>query len=72
VLAGGTRNTRLSVGQMDHSATNWRSFGRDIHDEMLDAVNDPKLSDCGGWRDGCAGEGGGAASLTAGAVRCIA
>jgi hypothetical protein len=57
---------------MDHSATNWRSFGRDIHDEMLDAVNDPKLSDCGGWRDGCAGEGGGAASLTAGAVRCIA
>src|SRR5438093_328764 len=35
-------------------------------------INDPKLSDGGGWRDGCAGEGGGAASVTAGAVRCIA
>jgi hypothetical protein len=34
--------------------------------------NDPKLSDGGGWRDGCAGEGGGAASVTAGAVRCSA
>ncbi len=33
---------------------------------------DPKLSDGGGWRDGCAGEGGGAASVTAGAVRCSA
>jgi membrane protease subunit (stomatin/prohibitin family) len=31
--------------------------------------NDPKLSDGGGWRDGCVGEGGGAASVTAGAVR---
>jgi hypothetical protein len=31
--------------------------------------NDPKLSDGGGWRAGCAGEGGGAASVTAGAVR---
>ena len=35
-------------------------------------VADPKLSDGGGWRDGCAGEGGGAASVTAGAVRCSA
>ena len=34
--------------------------------------NDPKLSDGGGWRDGCAGEGGGAASVTAAAVRCSA
>ena len=34
--------------------------------------NDPKLSDGGGWRDGCVGEGGGAASVTAGAVRCSA
>jgi len=34
--------------------------------------NDPKLSDGGGWRDGCAGEDGGAASVTAGAVRCSA
>ncbi len=34
--------------------------------------NDRKLSDGGGWRDGCAGEGGGAASVTAGAVRCSA
>ena len=34
--------------------------------------NDHKLSDGGGWRDGCAGEGGGAASVTAGAVRCSA
>ena len=33
---------------------------------------DPKLSDGGGWRDGCAGEGGGAANVTAGAVRCSA
>jgi len=29
----------------------------------------PQVSDGGGWRDGCAGEGGGAASVTAGAVR---
>jgi len=36
------------------------------------SANDPKLSDGGGWRDGCAGEGGGAASVTAGAVRCSA
>jgi len=35
-------------------------------------INDPKLSDGGGWRDGCAGEGGGSASVTAGAVRCSA
>ena len=34
--------------------------------------NDPKLSDGGGWRGGCAGEGGGAAAVTAGAVRCSA
>jgi len=34
--------------------------------------NDPKLSDGGGWRDGCAGAGGGAASVTAAAVRCSA
>jgi len=34
--------------------------------------NDPKLSDGGGWRDGCTGAGGGAASVTAGAVRCSA
>jgi hypothetical protein len=34
--------------------------------------NDLKLSDGGGWRAGCAGEGGGAASVTAGAVRCSA
>ena len=37
--------------------------------------NDPKLSDGGGWRDGCAvGERGRpeAASVTAGAVRCSA
>ena len=34
--------------------------------------NDRKLSDGGGWRDGCAGEGGGAASVTAAAVRCSA
>jgi hypothetical protein len=38
VIAGGTRDTRLSVGKMDHSATNWRSCGRDVHDEMLDAA----------------------------------
>ena len=38
VIAGGTRDTRLSVGKTDHSATNWRSCGRDIHDEMLDAA----------------------------------
>jgi hypothetical protein len=37
-----------------------------------ESPNDPKLSDGGGWRDGCAGEGGGAASVTAGAVRCSA
>ena len=34
--------------------------------------NDPKLSHGGGWRDGCVGEGGGAASVTAGAVGCSA
>src|SRR4051812_11479619 len=41
-------------------------------DETRATANDPKLSDGGGWRDGCAGEGGGAASVTAGAVRCSA
>ena len=39
---------------------------------FMDWQNDPKLSDGGGWRAGCAGEGGGAASVTAGAVRCSA
>ena len=34
--------------------------------------NDPKLSDGKTWPDGCAGEGGGAASVKAGAVRCSA
>ena len=44
-----------------------------IHSRETRATpNDPKLSDGGGWRDGCAGEGGGAASVTAGAVRCSA
>ena len=37
-----------------------------------ESPNGPKLSDGGGWRDGCAGAGGGAASVTAGAVRCSA
>ncbi len=34
--------------------------------------NDPKLSDCPARRDGCAGEGGGAAGVTRGAVRSSA
>ena len=44
------------------------------HDKTRDqnSANYRKLSDGGGWRDGCAGEGGGAASVTAGAVRCSA
>jgi hypothetical protein len=39
---------------------------------LVERPKDPKLSDGGGWRDGCTGEGGGAASVTAGAVRCSA
>src|SRR4051812_13773985 len=35
-------------------------------------ANDPKLSDRGARRDGCAGEGGGAAGVTRGTVRCSA
>ena len=34
--------------------------------------NDLKLSDCPARRDGCAGEGGGAAGVTRGAVRSSA
>ncbi len=34
--------------------------------------NDPKLSDCPARRDGCVGEGGGAAGVTRGAVRSSA
>ena len=48
-----------------------RCFSCD-HGRCAESPNDPKLSDGGGWRDGCAGEGGGAASVTAGAVRCSA
>ena len=43
-----------------------------FHETGAETPNDPKLSDGGGWRDGCAGEGGGAASVTAAAVRCSA
>jgi hypothetical protein len=43
-----------------------------LHGEREQWPNDPKLSDGGGWRGGCAGEGGGAAAVTAGAVRCSA
>ena len=35
-------------------------------------ANDLKLSDCPARRDGCAGEGGGAAGVTRGAVRSSA
>ena len=45
---------------------------RSFYGRRAQSPNDPKLSDGGGWRDGCAGEGGGAASVTAGAVRCSA
>ena len=43
-----------------------------IYEGRSESPNDPKLSDGGGWRDGCAGAGGGAASVTAVAVRCSA
>jgi len=46
-----------------------------FHGERVAAPNDPKLSDGGGWRAGCAvGERRRpeAASVTAGAVRCSA
>ena len=35
-------------------------------------ANDPKLSDCGGWRDSCAAGLRGAGAVTPGAVRCSA
>ena len=44
-------------------------------DRCAKAPNDPKLSDGGGWRDGCTVGGKAvveAASVTAGAVRCSA
>jgi hypothetical protein len=43
--------------------------------ERVEAPNDPKLSDGGGWRAGCTAGGKAAveaASVTAGAVRCSA
>ncbi len=43
-----------------------------VHGRRVASPNTPKLSDGGGWSDGCAGEGGGAASVIAGAVRCSA
>ncbi len=43
-----------------------------VHRMRVATPNDPKLSDGGGWRDGCVGEGGRAAGVTAGAVRCSA
>ena len=46
----------------------WDAHSFDYKSDV-EAPNDPKLSDGGGWRDGCAGAGGGAASVTAGAVR---
>ena len=45
----------------------------DIHCQCAGATpNDLKLSDCPARRDGCAGEGGGAAGVTRGAVRSSA
>ena len=41
-------------------------------DLSLYQSNDLKLSDCPARRDGCAGEGGGAAGVTRGAVRSSA
>lgn len=46
-----------------------------VHTEREEVPNDPKLSDCGGWRAGCTVGGKAAAeaaSVTAGAVRCSA
>ena len=43
-----------------------------VHTESAETPNDLKLSDCPARRDGCAGEGGGAAGVTRGAVRSSA
>ena len=43
-----------------------------IHRTRAESPNDLKLSDCPARRDGCAGEGGGAAGVTRGAVRSSA
>jgi len=72
--AAASHRTENKVGE----AQNVVRLGRDVfngefvHRTRVATPNDPKLSDGGGWRDGCAGEGGGAASVTAGAVRCSA
>ena len=47
-------------------------FSRGSHGRCAKSPNDPKLSDCPARRDGCAGEGGGAAGVTRGAVRSSA
>jgi len=43
-----------------------------VHGMRVAAPNGFKLSDAGAWRGGCAGEAGGAAAVTRGAVRCSA
>ena len=57
---------------MDGMKLEWAGKKAPLNTTRVATPNDPKLSDGGGWRDGCAGEGGGAASVTAGAVRCSA
>jgi hypothetical protein len=42
------------------------------HERRAESPNDLKLSDCPARRDGCVGEGGGAAGVTRGAVRSSA
>ena len=63
---------RIASDPQDRHCYGQRQRRHRSESEELLPHNDPKLSDGGGWRDGCAGAGGGAASVTAGAVRCSA
>jgi len=61
--------TKTAPGNTRDAAIAETVFVTFIHGKRVASPNDLKLSDCPARRDGCAGEGGGAAGVTRGAVR---